>query len=190
MNNIESQFQKPKTTGEKALTQSQVNKLLETITDLQDLAMIKLAISTGIRRGDIVKVKAADVNITELTVSFFEQKKNAMHTVPVSESVMNTIQMVIKINKSKYLFPSKGGTSPISSKTAYNRLNYYLQKAGIGRKPFHSLRGTCAKLCQAKGWPVERTAKLLNDTIRTVQGHYQTPSMEEMKETAQEKAIL
>ncbi len=187
---IENQFKKPMTTGEKALTLSQVNKLLSVITDLQDLAMIKLAISTGIRRGDIVKVKAADVNIENLSITFFEQKKNAMHTVHVSESVMNTIQMIIKINKSKWLFPGKTGIYPISSKTAYNRLNYYTQKAGIGRKPFHALRGTCAKLCQLKGWEVERTARLLNDTIRTVQGHYQTPSMEEMKETAQEKAIL
>ena len=187
---IENQFKKPMTTGEKALTITQVNKLLSVITDLQDLALIKLAISTGIRRSDIVAVKSADVSIEELTVTFYENKKNAIHTVPVSEGMMNTLEMIMKINKGYWLFPAKNDHLHISSKTAYNKLQTHLKRAGISPKPFHALRGTCAKLCQAKGWDIEKTAKLLNDTIKTVQGHYQTPSLEEMKETAKEKAIL
>lgn len=190
LNDIENQFKKPLTTGEKALTSPQVDKLLLCITDLQDLMMIKIAISTGIRRGDIVTIKCADINVQESTITFYEQKKRANHTVPLSKGVMTGIEMLMKTNKSKWLFPAKGDRDHISSKTTYNRLNYYLIKCGIGRKPFHALRGTCAKMCQTKGWPVERTAKLLNDTIKTVQGHYTTPSLEEMKETAQEKAIL
>lgn len=188
---IENQMYKPKTSGEKALTRSQVEKLLIAITDINDLALFKLAISTGIRREDIVSIRAADVNVKEQTITFFEGKKNANHIAPTSKGVMNTLEMSMNAYKNKWLFPSnRGSKGHISGKTAYNKLHVYMARAGIPKKPFHALRATCAKLCQANGWPVERTAKLLNDTIKTIQGHYQTPSIEEMKEIAEEKAIL
>ena len=188
---LEKNLYKPKTSGEKALTKSQVEKLLSAVTDINDLALFKLAISTGIRREDIVRIRTADVDTLEQTITFFEGKKNANHIVPVSRGVMNTIGMSMNAQRDKWLFPSNRGTKGhISGKTAYNKLHFYMERAGIPKKPFHALRATCAKLCQANGWPVERTAKLLNDTIKTIQGHYTTPSNEEMKEIAEEKAIL
>jgi len=183
--------EKRKTSGEKALTTSQVDKLLSVITNLRDLGLIKLALTTGIRRGDIVKIKTKDVNLNDSSITFYEHKKRANHTVYISDNVKMTLEMIIDVYKSDWLFPSsRSAKKPMGSKTAYNVLQYYLKRADISSKPFHALRGTCAKLCQKKGWAVERTARLLNDTIKTVQGHYTTPSMEEMKETVKERPVL
>ena len=93
-------------------------------------------------------------------------------------------------NKSPYLFYSKDNKGHIASKTAYNILQRYLKIAGIEPVPFHALRATCIKLCERRGWTAEQTAKHTGDTVRVIQEHYLTPSVEEMKEIAQDKAIL
>lgn len=177
--------------GEKSLTSHQVNKLLEYITDLQELALIQLAITTGIRREDIVKIKTNDVNIESGTVTFYEQKKRRTKIVPLNPKTKNTLTMWIKINKSPYLFPSRHkNKTHISGKTAYNILQNCLEKANLKSRPFHALRATTVKLCQRAGWNVEQTAELLGDRISTIQQHYATPTPSEMSEVVNEKPLI
>lgn len=180
-------------TGEKSLTPQQVETLLDNIPDLHDYGIIQLAVSTGMRREDIVNVKSKDIDVINCSVTYYERKKKRTRTVFVSKNVMNTLQKIMKINKrATYLFPgrmiSKGGH--ISSKTAYNIFNRYLKAVGLEPRPFHALRATCYKMCQKKGWNPEQAARHLGDTIRVAQEHYAVPSVEEMKEAAIEKAII
>lgn len=79
---------------------------------------------------------------------------------------------------------------PFCGRTAHYRLQRLCIKAGIPKRPFHALRATCIKFCQAAGWSVEATAKHVGDTILVIQEHYTTPSQSEMKEFAQGKPII
>lgn len=180
------------TSGQKALTEGQVEKLLEYITDLEELALIKLAISTGIRRKDISQIKSKDVNFETNTITFYENKKKRTKTVPLNPNLATTLKMWLGVNKSEWLFPSRfsKNKSHMSSRTAYNILRKNTRRAGLPDIPFHALRATCVKLCQRKGWTPEQTAELLGDRISTIQKHYSTPSFEEMKEVAFNKSIL
>ena len=190
---VERMFHKGSTTGEKALTPGQVDKLLSVITNLEELTLIKIAIAGGLRRKDVVNIRRKDVNSEEHSLTFFEHKKNRTYKVYLSEDVMNTIAMWIRMsNGSQWLFPShyQGIKRHLCSKTAYNYLNRLLKKAGLPQRPFHALRATCIKLCQSKGWSAEQTAKHVGDTIRTIQQHYSTPSAEEMKKIAEENSLL
>ena len=182
-------------TGRKSLTEGEVNKLLSVITDLEHSALIMLAVSAGIRRGDIVKIKQKDFDYEKRKIIFFESKKNRTHTVYVPNNTAKVIQMLINSNKNEvYLFPGgtdrKHGKGHISDKSAYNILNRYLEKAGLDKRPFHALRATCIKMCQKKGWKPEETAELVGDSLRVIQEHYSVPSEQEMKEVSEEKAIL
>jgi len=186
-------YQKGSTTGKKALTKSQVEQLLGAITDLEDLALIKLAITSGMRRKDIVSLKKADIDIKNRRISFYEHKKRRIHSVYLDQDTMNTLEMWIKKSKgSEWLFPAhfKKSKGHMSSRTAYNILNKNLKKAGLPERPFHALRATCIKLYQKAGWTPEQVAELTGDTIRTIQQHYSTPSDEEMKKLVEEKPIL
>jgi len=177
--------------GEKALTIHQVQTLFQHITNLQDLALLKLTIAAGLRRSDIIGVKKADINFSNSTVTFYEHKKSRTRTVPLPPDCIITLRRWDHVNKSKWLFPSKyEANGCISSRTAYNILRKYTKAAGIPDVPFHALRATCVKLCQKKGWTIEQTAKLIGDRVTTVQKHYSVPSDEELREVAQEKAIL
>lgn len=186
-------------TGEKSLTSNQVDKLFQVIENFTDLVFFRLAVSSGFRRGDIVILRWKDVNFDKGCISFQEQKKDRIHTVFLSESVLMDLKRLRNQNPNEYyLFPGgsekKRGRGHISSKTAYNMYQEYLVKAGIqgkdDRRPFHSLRSTCIKLCQKAGWSAEETAKHVGDTVRVIQEHYSTPSDEEMREAARSKAII
>jgi len=177
--------------GEKSLTPNQVEKLFEHITDLQDLALIQLAVTTGIRREDIVKIKTNDVNLDSGLITFYESKKKRTKTVPLNSKTKNTLSMWTKINRSPFLFPSRHKNKKnMCGKTAYNTLQNCLKKAGLDQRPFHALRATTVKLCQKAGWRVEQTAELLGDRISTIQQHYATPTPSEMNEIVNEKPLI
>lgn len=181
------------TSGEQALTPSKIEKLLSVVDEVKCDALLRLAISGGIRREDIVKILVKDIDIERRSVTFYQHKKKNHHTIYIPLSTVKAIEKLINVNKrmnSPYLFPSNSPKKPISSRTAYNILQKYLKLSGLNSAPFHALRSTCAKLCQSKGWSPEQTAKHLDDTLKTIQRHYTTPSQEEREEVAREKAIL
>jgi len=181
------------TSGQKALTMTQSYELLNNITDLEEKTLIALALTTGIRRSDIVAIKTADVNLKKGVILFYESKKKRIKKVPLDKTVINLLSMWMRINKSKWLFPPKFKLSPnhLASKTAYNIFQRACEKTGISTpRPFHALRATCVKLCQKKGWSIAKTAELLGDTVNVVEKHYATPSDEEMASEMEEKPLL
>lgn len=183
-------FVKGSTSGEKALTKGQVDKLLENVDVLDHMGLLMLAIDGGIRRDDIIRIRAKDFNHADGAITFYEKKKKRTKTIYIGDRTATTLKMMIDKNRSEWLFPSNRPKKHLSSKTAYNVLNRYLKRLGIPARGFHSLRGTCSKLKLDAGWTVHEVAKLLGDRPETVQAHYTTPSDEEMKEKAKEANVL
>jgi integrase len=96
---------------------------------------------------------------------------------------------------SEWLFPSPFKSSRftnahVSSRHAYDILNDQLDVIKIPRRPFHSLRATCYKMCQKAGWEVRKACELLGDTQRVAEEHYNAPSTGDMKEIANEKPLF
>jgi len=173
-------------TGEKALTPKEYEKLMSVVDRLDDEVIFKLAICTGARREDLANIKVSNIDLEELTVSFYEQKKSRIHTVPISQEMSRLIKQLLNSrgkHQSEYIYPWTG-------RTAYDRLQKYCDKAGIPRRPIHALRATCVKRCQAAGWSIEQVARLTGDTIGVIQHHYSWPSRSEMKEVANEKPLI
>lgn len=182
-------------TGEKSLTPEEVERLLLHIDNLMHEGLIKLAIAGGLRRDDVIRVRQKDIDPNEMTVTFYERKKRRIKTVYVSADTMKTLMQIKKEHPTEdYIFygrsEAKHGKGHLSSKQAYNVLQTYLERAGLDKRPFHSLRATCIKLCQARGWSQEKTAKHVGDLVSTIQQHYLTPSQAEMRDVAMEKPII
>jgi integrase len=173
-------------TGEKALTPREYEKLISVIDHLVDEVLIKLAVSIGARREDLTGIKVENIHLDELKLSFNEQKKRRIHTVPLSPEMARLIRQLLNTrgkHQGEYLFPFTG-------RTAYTKLQKYCDKAGIPRRPFHTLRATCMKRCQAAGWTPEQVSRLTGDTIAVIQEHYAWPSSSEMQEVATEKPLI
>lgn len=181
--------------GQKSLTQAQVQQFFLYVTDLNHLGLFQLAITTGIRREDIVHIKLKDIDFEKNTVTFYESKKKRIKTVHIPVTVANTLKMIANINsKETYIFVGRAdklyGKGHLSGRNAYNLFQKYLKKAGLKPRPFHAIRATCIKLCQLKGWSMEQTAELVGDTIEVIREHYTTPSDDEMREVVDNKPII
>jgi len=185
------------TSGEKALTLGQVEKLLKAIDYVPDYALFTLAITTGIRREDIVNIQRQDVNLEDGSLAFYEEKKNRTRTIYLQDKAIQALRLHLNsVSKhgSEWLFPStyktEGKYNHITGRHIYRRFNDYLNKAGLPARPFHALRATCYKLLQAKGWKAEDAARYIGDSVKVAMEHYGTPSTEEIRAMVREKPIL
>lgn len=185
-------FYKPKRSGEYALLEYQIKKLLLVVGKIDHEVLLRIAIECGLRRGDIIAIEQANIDLKNGWITFYENKKRMNHRVPLSFSLSKLIEQYLNVvGKNKWLFPSSHNSKKhISSKTAWNTLARYLIKANLPQRPFHALRATCIKLCQRKGWSIEQVMKLTNDTFRTIKEHYDIPGEEEMLEVAKSKPLF
>lgn len=148
--------------------------------------MIKIGISFGLRREDLVNIMIDNIDLQNNTLTYIEEKKHdRIRTVPIG---MNLRQVILKYlntvpKTQKKLFDFCG-------KTAYNKLQRLCDQAEVPRRPIHTMRSTCIKFCQAAGWSVEAVSELTGDSIRVIQEHYLTPSRAEMQELATDKEVI
>lgn len=198
-------------TGQHALTPAQLRKLLLSFTNIQEKGIIALTASIGLRREDVVQVLKNDLapfydsegRLEGATLTYYEHKKKRTRTVfiPSLETVQILIMHIDILNanpltkKNKYMFPSpKGGkfseTKHVSSRQVFDTFNEHLDMIKLPRRPFHSLRATCYKLCQENGWSPRKACELIGDSLRVAEDHYNAPSQEEMRTISKEKPIF
>jgi integrase len=179
-----------------SLTPLEVDELLATVGDARDLALLSLAIATGMRREDVVSVKTADYNRERRTISYVEKKKRnrVRADVPLDPKAATRLDLYLgaRGRESVWLFPSDlpSSRNHLSSRTAWNVLNRWCRAAGLAPRPFHSLRATCYKLAKARGWPVELAAWVIGDTIRVAQEFYGVATPGEVAAMLRERPLL
>lgn len=151
-----------------SLTSTEQDMLLNVIDKYEDHALFTLALTTGIRREDIVSIEIGNVDLENRKITFWESKKRKFHTVPIAEIAHPHILRYVNTLKKgqKRLFN-------ITGKTAYNRLQKYVEKAQINKKlAFHDLRRTFVKTAKRKGMSIKAIAQILDDKIDTVETWY------------------
>jgi integrase len=178
--------------GTHALTEAEVGRLLEGVPHLEDEALLRLAINTGIRREDLVAVRLEAVDLDAGWISFWEAKKRRTWKVPVAGRAAAVLRQHMNTlpRSTPWLFPSpRNPAKHASGRHAYNVLQERLAAAGLAPRPFHALRATCIKLAQRRRWTVEQVMALTGDSWRVIQEHYATPTEAEMAEAARARPI-
>ena len=89
-----------------SLSISQARKLLSVITTYEDFILFQLAINCGLRREDIVALETKNIDLDNNTLTFYENKKRRMHTVPYNDEVKQSLIRYLKLNRTRWLFPS------------------------------------------------------------------------------------
>jgi len=169
-------YQKPYRSN--SLTLQEQAALLQVTESFDDLALFKLALSSGIRREDIVGIEIGNINFEAKTLTFWEGKKSRWWTIPLVGDVVFELQRYINTlpHGQKKLFTFTG-------RTAYNKLQRYLKKAGITKEmSFHDLRRTFIKTAKQRGISIKAVSQITGDTMRVIQEHYENLSMDELKE--------
>ena len=185
------------TSGEKALTRKEYDKLLLVIGNYEDELFLKMAVTTGLRRQDLASVKIGDIDLKEQMLYFHESKKNINRPIPLSDEICLLI--------TKYLHKTSGKPKDnlfsCTGTQMYRRFNGYddnkkvhhigyFDKAGIANRPIHAFRATAIKWMKEAGYTDPQIMSITGDTLAVIQQHYMTPSMDEMRAAVKEKPIL
>lgn len=193
--------------GSLALTPAEVSTLLDRVDNVRDSALLELAVSTGIRREDLVAVRLEGVDTERGFLTFYESKKRRTRPVPVDGRTLVTLRRYVEslprgTDASPWLFPGgrrdrretrlglAASQHHLSGFAAWGILRRWLTVAGLKPRPFHALRATCYKLCKARGWSVEQAAALIGDSVRIASEVYGVATPAELREAARDHPIL
>jgi integrase len=126
--------------------------------------IVKAALLTGLRKGDLLGLKWEDVDLEKGILCFSEQKKRGKKGVKVLNSDMIDLLMSIRKGKSEYIFngpipQEKGEKNYVALpdpdgrplKDCQRSFRTALRKAGIENFRFHDLRHSSASLLAQKG---------------------------------------
>jgi len=165
-----------------ALSKTEYKRLLQACGTLEEEVMLQIAVNLGLRRVDISKILIANIDLDNRTLTYHEHKKNRDRTLPFTQDMAQLLRKYLHTltKDTKYLF--SWGKSKYGDYTAYRRLQTLCDNAGIPRRPFHALRGTCYKFCKDRGWSVEQAAYMLGDSVNMAITHYGIPSPGEIKD--------
>lgn len=135
------------------LTPDQLKKLLKAIdadSNEQAKAMMKMALYTGMRRGEILKLKWQDVDFQRGFIFISDPKGGPDQKIPLNDSAREILEGVPK-TKSHYVFPGPSG----DKKPCLNRLFIKrIKKAANlpdGFRPMHGLRHVYASMLASSG---------------------------------------
>jgi integrase len=145
----------------KPLDARQVNKLLDTVRDTQPgfYALYVLAVTTGMRSGEILGLQWRDVDLDagmlQVRRTVFNGAVNTPKTTRSNRGIRLPKIAAEALRRqpriSEWVFSSKNGTS-LSVHNLHNRSwNPLLRDAGLPHIRFHDLRHTCATLLLSKG---------------------------------------
>lgn len=148
---------KPQKREIRVLSSEEVRRLLQAARGERFEALYILAVTTGMRQGELLGLKWEDVDLTEGVVNIrrtvWEGVATAPKTAKANRSICLTgiarealVEHLGRGSGGEWVFSSRNGT-PINCHNLINRSWWpLLKKAGLPRLPFHSLRHTCASL--------------------------------------------
>lgn len=134
-----------------------IEKLRDSCTEIRDLAMIDLFISTGIRVGELVKINRDDIDFQERECVVFG-KGNKEREVYFNARTKIHLQKYLKERKDSNpaLFVSlKSPNNRLSISGIELRLRQLGEKVGLTKIHPHKFRRTLATMAIDKGMPIE-----------------------------------
>lgn len=134
------------------LSDDQIRALLDAIAEddnIQVGAMLKLALFTGMRRGEIFKLRRDDLDFRRDLITIRDPKGGKDATIPMNPKVKELLTAITQ-GKSPLVFPTGDGKQ---RKTVQNQVRRIREAAGLPAtfRPFHGLRHVYASMLASSG---------------------------------------
>ena len=115
--------------------------------DLRSYALIELMLQTGIKIGEVSRIRLKDLNLKNDTLNILNEKMEPSRLVPLNSPAKRAIENWLKARpkiKSDILFITKNGKA-VDPRNIRGVISRYYKKAGIVNARVHDLRHTfCA----------------------------------------------
>ena len=148
------------------------------ISDLKWLyRMIQVAVATGLRRGELVALQWADVNLEDRSIHVrhrgdFRTKGNAERRVPIRGDAEEALAQMHEPEISGPVFTDRDG-EPIRPGRVTTRFKDMARKAELDERiHFHSLRHTTGSWLSMRGVPMRHIQSILGHSDRNVTEKY------------------
>jgi integrase len=134
------------------LAPEQLERLLDAIEadqDIQAKNLMRMALFTGMRRGELFKLRWADIDFHRGFIHIRDPKGGPSQIIPLNDSAREVLQSHIKSN-SPYVFPGRGGGQRTNIARPVNRIK---KRARLPKdfRPLHGLRHTYASMLASSG---------------------------------------
>lgn len=149
----------------KAIPKEDIQQILSVIMNVRDRALILLLLHTGMRIGELLRVKMVDIIQPERKILLYLGEKNfhgrVVYYSSEAEHALNQ-WLADRNQKSDYLFYGSAGQE-LSYVAAWMIMRKYVQKAGLEQRGYslHSLRHTFATNMLNAGLRLEILQQLL-----------------------------
>jgi integrase/recombinase XerD len=167
------------------LSHSEIQKILENISNPKHKLMIALSYASGLRVGEVVSLRVGDIDVDGLVLHLKGAKGQKDRITPFSEKLKNDLHQVTFGKKAEdFVFESERG-GKLTDRSAQKVFQMALKKSGISKPAtFHSLRHSFATHLLENGTDVRYVQALLGHAnIRTTQRYTQVtnPSLKNIK---------
>lgn len=107
--------------------------------------IVRLALYTGVRRGEIINLTRKDINMSKRTITLKDTKNHSIRTVPLTEKAHKTLREALKFKirpaDTKLIFFGEPGRTGERKPYTINRVwSQALKRAEIENLKFHDLR--------------------------------------------------
>ena len=149
----------------RAIDPEDIQQILSVLKSPRDRALILTLLRTGMRIGELLGAKIADLNLGQKHIRIFEAQKNRIgRVVYLSTDAASALKIWFKRRRceSDFIFCGRGGR-PLCYQAARVIFSNCLEKAGLGEKNYtlHSLRHTYATELLNAGMPLQCLQELL-----------------------------
>jgi integrase len=159
---------------------------------LRDKAIILLALRTGLRAVDIVRMKLRDIDWVNDTISIVQSKRGASFKIPLTADVGNALSAYILNERPKTDNPCiflrfQAPFRPLSDHSAcYALVRRTFHRAGIRlnneRKGIHVMRHSAASRMLSRGVPVTTISSMLGHSNKYSTDVYLSTDEKRMRE--------
>jgi integrase len=134
------------------LSPKQLQKLLKIIEKdehPQAGSMMKMALFTGMRRGELFKLKWENINFDRGFINILDPKGGPDEKIPLNDSARELLENHPKA-KSPYVFPGRAGGQRVNIAKQVNKIK---KAAGLPEdfRPLHGLRHVYASMLASSG---------------------------------------
>ena len=170
-------YSKPKKVNADVLTPLEMEDYLDAAEQLGYLPMFMLALTTGIRQGELIALKWSDLDIESRTLTVAEnravERRELVEYGSQTRSIRLTLEVVdlLIMERSKHpssllMFMHPATLKSYSPQMVRRMHNEIIKEAGLDRIRFTDLRHTCAVLSLQNGMDTKEVSQML--------GHFRT----------------
>lgn len=179
-------YSKPKKVNANVLTPLEMEDYLDTAERLGYLPMFLLALTAGLRQGELIALKWSDLNVKERTLTISEQRSverrelveygtETRTIILTPEVVALLVEEHAKHPNSPLMFMHPATLKPFSPQMVRRMHKEIIKEAGFDHIRFTDLRHTCAVLSLRNGMEAKELAKMLGHARTSMTRQNYTP---------------